>query len=90
MSTDLSSLHKILKDETRRRIISQIAEKGSLGYSDLVGIVGSSSTGTLNYHLKILGDLLEKNEAGQYMLTEKGSVASRLLGVSRTRLLVAG
>lgn len=79
MTSDLTSLHKILKDETRRKIISLLDEKGSLGYTDLMNTVGVASTGTLNYHLKILGDLLEKNEAGQYGLSEKGKVASRLL-----------
>ena len=79
MSSDLTSLHKILKDETRRKIIFLLAEKGSLGYTDLMTTIGGASTGTLNYHLKILGGLLEKNEAGGYMLSEKGKVASRLL-----------
>lgn len=79
MSLDLSSLHKILKDETRRKIISLLDEKGSLAYTDLMTSIGGASTGTLNYHLKILGDLLEKNEVGQYMLSEKGKLASRLL-----------
>jgi hypothetical protein len=39
----------------------------------------TSSTGQLNYHLKVLGDLLTKNKAGQYLLTEKGKLASKLL-----------
>ncbi len=38
-----------------------------------------ASTGTLNYHLKVLGDLLSKNESGQHALTERGKLASRLL-----------
>ena len=37
------------------------------------------STGLLNYHLKVLGDLLSKNEEEKYVLTEKGKLASRLL-----------
>lgn len=37
------------------------------------------NTGKFNYHLKILGDLIEKNGDGRYMLTEKGELASRLL-----------
>ncbi len=37
------------------------------------------STGLLNYHLKIIGDLLEKNNIGEYILTEKGKIASKLL-----------
>jgi hypothetical protein len=37
------------------------------------------STGTLNYHLKVLGDLLTKDDVGRYALTEKGQVAVRVL-----------
>jgi DNA-binding transcriptional ArsR family regulator len=79
MTADLESLHKILKDPTRRKIILSINEKGSLSYTDLMHAIGVSSTGTLNYHLKILADLLTKDDTGQYLLTEKGKTASRLL-----------
>lgn len=72
-------LLKILKDETRRKIILLLDKKGSLSYSDLMETLEFGSTGTLNYHLKVLGDLLVKNETGQYMLTDKGKLASRLL-----------
>lgn len=79
MSLGIDSLHKILKDETRRQIILLLSEKGSLSYSDLMDTLGFSSTGTLNYHLKVLGDLLAKNESGQYILSEKGLLASKIL-----------
>lgn len=79
MTAGLAELHKILKDETRNRILLLLNEKGSLSYSDLMDTLGIVSTGTLNYHLKILGDLLAKNELGHYVLTEKGKLASRLL-----------
>ena len=54
-------------------------EKGSLSYSDLMDSLGIVSTGTMNYHIKVLGDLVDKNEVGHYFLTEKGKLASRLL-----------
>jgi DNA-binding transcriptional ArsR family regulator len=79
MSAGLGSLHKILKDETRRRIVLLLNEKGSVSYTDMMQALGVGSTGTLNYHLKVLTDLLTKDEAGQYVLTEKGKLASRLL-----------
>lgn len=81
MSSGLTSLHKILKDDTRQKIILLLNEKGSLGYTELLDATESSSTGLLNYHLKVLGDLLTltKNEAGQYLLSEKGKLAFRLL-----------
>jgi peptidoglycan/LPS O-acetylase OafA/YrhL len=50
-----------------------------MSYTDLMEELGIVSTGMLNYHLKILGELLTKDETGHYMLTEKGRLASRLL-----------
>lgn len=79
MRSGLASLHKILKDATRQRIILLLKEKGNLSYTELMDTLGILSTGTLNYHLKVLDDLLIKNESGQYTLTEKGKLASRLL-----------
>jgi hypothetical protein len=37
------------------------------------------STGLLNYHLKVLGDLLQKNDSGQYILSKKGKLAFRVI-----------
>ncbi|MCW3996158.1 MAG: winged helix-turn-helix domain-containing protein [Candidatus Bathyarchaeota archaeon] len=79
MNSGLDSLHKILKDENRRKIVLLLNEKGSLSYTDLMDMLGIVRTGTLNYHLKVLGDLLAKNETGHYVLTEKGKLSSRLL-----------
>lgn len=79
MSQGLASFHKILKDETRQKIILLLNEKGSLSYTDLMDSLEVVSTGLLNYHLKVLADLLAKNEAGQYTLTEKGQIAYKVL-----------
>jgi len=79
MNSGLASLYKILKDETRRKAILLLSEKGGLSYTDLMDELGIASTGILNYHLKVLGDLMTKNETGQYTLTERGKLASRLL-----------
>ena len=79
MSSGIASLHKILKDETRSKIILLLDEKGSISYTDLMETLGFLTTGLLNYHLKTLGDLVSKDESGQYILTEKGKLASRLL-----------
>ena len=75
----LTSLHKILKDETRQRILLLLNDRGSLSYTDLMTEVGIGSTGKLNYHLKILNGLIAKNESGQYSITEKGKLAIRLM-----------
>jgi DNA-binding HxlR family transcriptional regulator len=79
MTSTIDSLHKILKDETRRKIILELNEKGSVGYTDLMESLGIISTGTLNYHLKVLGDLLQKDRAEKYELSEKGKLAYRVL-----------
>jgi DNA-binding transcriptional ArsR family regulator len=79
MTSTIDSLHKILKDETRRKIILELYEKESVSYTDLMESLGIISTGTLNYHLKVLGDLLEKDQEEKYKLSEKGKLASRLL-----------
>jgi hypothetical protein len=79
MSVGIESLNKILKDETRRKIVLNLTEKGSLSYTELMETLGIGSTGTLNYHLKVLSDLLEKTDSGAYKLSEKGKLASRFL-----------
>lgn len=79
MSTGIETLPKILKDQTRRQAITILKERGSLTYSELMDALNIISTGTLNYHLKVLGDLLAKNNAGQYLLSDKGELAYRML-----------
>jgi hypothetical protein len=79
MSSGVDSLHKILKDETRRRILLLLRDKQSLSYTELIGALEISSTGKLNYHLKVLGDLLSKTEDGRYGLTQRGALACQLL-----------
>jgi len=79
MSDGIESLNKILKDETRRKIILSLTDRESMSYTELMETLQIGSTGTFNYHLKVLGDLLEKTDAGQYMLSEKGKRASQFL-----------
>jgi hypothetical protein len=79
MTQSIDSLHKILKDQTRRKAIKLIHDRGSLSYTELMENLDIASTGTLNYHLKVLGDLLEKDAMGQYKLSGKGELAFKLL-----------
>jgi len=79
LSVDLESLHTILKHPIRRRIVLTLHEKQELTHVDLMNFLEVENTGKFNYHLKILGDLIEKNGSGRYRLTDKGNLASQLL-----------
>ena len=85
MSVDLPHLHSILKDKTRARILELLDQRGHLSYVELQSILQIPHTGKLNYHLKVLGDLITKGEdAGRYSLSEKGKIAVALLGKFQT------
>jgi len=79
MNVDLASLHKILKDPTRRKIVQHLSSKGQLTYMELMNLLEITNTGKFNYHLKILADLIQKEDDGRYSLTERGQLASQLL-----------
>jgi DNA-binding transcriptional ArsR family regulator len=79
MTTSMASLHKILKDETRRKILVTVNQSGAMTYTELLNSMELVSTGLLNYHLKVLGDLLVKDDAGKYLLSEKGNLALKLI-----------
>ena len=74
-----ANFHKILEDKTRQKIIKLLKEEGSLSYTDLMENSDLALTHLFDYHLKVLGDLIEKNEAGKYLLSEKGQLAYREL-----------
>lgn len=88
MTSELARLFKILEDSNRQRIIILLHERGDIGYTDLMKELSISSTGKMNYHLKVLNGLLSKTSDNKYSLTEKGLIAAKLLvefpeGVSR-------
>ena len=62
MSFGLASLYKILKDENRQQIIKLLHERGSVSYTELLEASDIGSTGLLNYHLKVLGELITKTK----------------------------
>jgi len=79
LSIDFESLSDVLKHPIRRKIILALYNSKRLSYVDLMNIVKVVSTGKFNYHLKILGDLIEKDQDGKCGLTEKGKMAAQLL-----------
>jgi len=85
MSIDIPRLSKTLNDATRIRILRLLKEKQSMSYGDLMETLGITNTGRLNYHLKVLGDLITKDgQNGAYSLSEKGSVAINFLDKFQT------
>ena len=78
-SVDFESLSEVLKNPIRRRIILSLSDKGSVSYVDLINAVEIKNTGKFNYHLKILGDLIERDENGKHGLSEKGQLAVQFL-----------
>jgi hypothetical protein len=79
LGVDLSNLYSFLKDESRRKILTALKGRGALTYTELLGVLDTTHTGKLNYHLKVLGDLIAKDDASGYRLTEKGEIAVRIL-----------
>jgi DNA-binding transcriptional ArsR family regulator len=76
LSIDIPRLSKALSDETRLRILEFLKQRGPVSYVDLMGALEITNTGRLNYHLKMLGDLIAKDgHDGFYRLSEKGGVA---------------
>ncbi len=67
-----------LANPIRREIITLLYDRIELSHKELMDYLGVSS-GLLNFHLRKLGDLVEKTESGTYKLSEKGMIAYRLL-----------
>jgi hypothetical protein len=89
MGSGIGFLHRILKDETRRKIVLLLNERGALSYTDLIEELGFINNGLLNYHLKQLDCLLTKDVNGKYTLTEKGKLATRLLTLDSSNIVQA-
>jgi hypothetical protein len=85
LSIDVAKLNKTLSDGTRVNILQVLKLRGPTSYVDLMEAVVITNTGQLNYHLKVLGDLIRKEGSeGKYELTEKGAVAVDFLDKFRT------
>ena len=80
MNMDLESLNKILKRPFGRKVVLLLHERQELAYIDLMNLLEVENTGKLNYRLKILGDLVDKNGNGRYWV-----VRGRKLSLAVTR-----
>jgi DNA-binding transcriptional ArsR family regulator len=91
LSIDVTKLGKTLSDDTRVKILQVLKAKGPTSYVDLMEALGITNTGQLNYHLKVLGDLIKKEGPdGKYDLTEKGAVALDFLDKFKTLTMGTG
>jgi len=78
-SVSFASLSPVLKNPIRRKIILALSEHKALTYTELISAVEIKNTGKFNYHLKLLGDLIQKDASDKYILTAKGQLAIQLL-----------
>ena len=79
MNDETSRINKILANSIRQEILELINKRGKISYVDIRKELGRMDTGKLNYHLKILGDLISKDLAnGKYALTDKGIAALKM------------
>jgi len=79
MASDWNSLYKALADPTRRQIIELLYTRGAASYTEIMAALNVDNTGKLNYHLRMLGRLIQKDEQGRYTLSESGVHAASLL-----------
>jgi len=79
LRVNFGSLSDALKNPTRRKIILILSEKTCVSYVDLMNLAGITNTGKLNYHLKTLGNLIQKDDSKKYSLSDKGKLAVQFL-----------
>ena len=76
---DIDRIFTALSHEIRREIIRVLAEKPPKTFSELMNELHIADTGTMVFHLRKLNGLIEKNERGEYVLTDLGRRAYQLL-----------
>jgi hypothetical protein len=76
---DFESFSDVLKHPIRRKIVLALYTAKGLTYMDLINAAEVTNTGKFNYHLKLLADLIQKDDQGKYTLTEKGQLAAQFL-----------
>ena len=76
---DFESFSDVLKHPIRRKIVLALYTAKGLTYMDLINAAEVANTGKFNYHLKLLADLIQKDDQGKYTLTEKGQLAAQFL-----------
>jgi Predicted transcriptional regulator len=70
-------IFEAIANETRRKIIKILGEKGKAGFSDLMNELGLDSP-SLAFHIRKLGNLITKVN-DEYTLTEEGKKAYKII-----------
>ncbi|MHA1857703.1 MAG: hydrogenase iron-sulfur subunit [Promethearchaeota archaeon] len=75
-------IYSVLSHPFRRKILQYLEKEGYISYSDLMEKLGVDSTGQLNFHLKKLGSLVNKDNK-HYFLTEDGKRILKILSLNK-------
>ncbi|MBN1800810.1 MAG: hydrogenase iron-sulfur subunit [Candidatus Lokiarchaeota archaeon] len=71
-----------MSHEFRRKILLLLEKEGYVLYTDLMDKLGLDQTGQLNFHLRKLGSLINKNKK-YYFLTEDGKRILKILNINK-------
>ena len=74
-------LYSILSHPFRRKILLLLEKEGYLSYTDLMEKLGLDTTGQLNFHLKKIGTLVNKDQKS-YSLSEDGKRIVNLMNIN--------
>jgi heterodisulfide reductase subunit A len=80
-------IYGILSHPLRRKILYILDKEGYIQYTELLDKLGIESTGQLNFHLKKLETLIDK-DTKSYFLTKEGKRIIKLMNINE--LLIAG
>ncbi|MFW9972036.1 MAG: FAD-dependent oxidoreductase [Candidatus Odinarchaeota archaeon] len=75
-------IYSILSHPFRRKILLLLEKEGYIPYTDLMEKLGLETTGQLNFHLKRIGSLINKDKKS-YFLTEDGKRVLQILNLNK-------
>ncbi|MFX1445292.1 MAG: hydrogenase iron-sulfur subunit [Promethearchaeota archaeon] len=75
-------IYSILSHPFRRKILLLLEKEGYIPYTDLMEKLGLETTGQLNFHLKKVGSLVNKDQKS-YFLTEDGKRILKIIRINK-------
>ncbi|MFX1311860.1 MAG: winged helix-turn-helix transcriptional regulator, partial [Promethearchaeota archaeon] len=75
-------VYSILSHPFRRKILLLLEKAGYIPYTELMEKLGLETTGQLNFHLKKLSSLIDKDKKS-YFLTEDGKRILKILNLNK-------